>query len=229
MGETIVSISLPNTTNGTVTIRVLDSDRTPGNRDLDTIFVDEIRIRTDNDTNGTAPAQPQNLTASAISVSQVDIAWLDVADQYGYEIDRSINGGSWVQIDMVGADVTAYQDTSVSELTGYEYLVRAFNGSGSSPDSVAASASTPEGPNNVITLTASGYKQKGKQHVTLTWSGVSPTSSVEILWDGNLHDTTAASNNPYDHKIGAKGGAIYDYQVCEANTNNCSLVQQVIF
>ena len=36
---------LPGTLSGTVTIRVVDTDRTPGNRDLDTVGLDELFVR----------------------------------------------------------------------------------------------------------------------------------------------------------------------------------------
>lgn len=174
-----VSVPLPNTTNGTVYIRVTDTNRDSGNKALDYIFVNQLYIRIDNQSGGTPPAKPTILNATAISASQVDFTWSDVDGEYGYEIERSTNTGPWELIDTVGPDLDAYQDTSVSELTNYDYMVRAYNGSGSSPNSDVANVTTPEGPNDVITLIATGEKQKGVQHAILEWTGIS-TGTVNI-------------------------------------------------
>jgi len=37
--------SLPASTVGSVTFRVVDTDRTPGNQDLDTVSIDELLVR----------------------------------------------------------------------------------------------------------------------------------------------------------------------------------------
>ena len=223
-----VSLPLPNTTNGTVIVRVRDTDRQSTHRELNTVYVDEIRIRTDSNTGGTVPEAPILKSASAPAHNQVNITWSDVADEYGYEIERSTNAGGWVQIGTVGTDVASYQDTSVSELTSYDYHVRAYNGSGTSGYSNTLNVTTLEGPSNSISLTASGYKLKGTQHVKLTWSGVS-TSNVVIFRNDVKIANTAVGNSPYDDNTGFKGGGSYEYYVCDKDSTNCSPTQQVIF
>jgi titin len=216
--------SLPATTQGTVYVRVTDSDHSAGNRAQDTVYVDHLYIRSLAQP-GDPPAAPSGLGATAASASQVDLTWIDnAADESGFQIERSSDGASWSQIDTAGADATSYADTTVSPNTIYQYRVRAYNGSGSSGYSNVASASTPDG----LSLAANGYKVKGKQVVDLAWSGGSATS-FDIYRDGNPIASGVAGND-YTDNIGVKGGGSYQYQVCEAGSlTSCSNAVQVVF
>jgi subtilisin family serine protease len=73
---------------------------------------------------------------------------------------------------------------------------------------------------STITLQASGYKVKGRQHVDLTWSGASG-SNVNVFRNGTSVATTA-NDGAYTDVIGARGGGSYTYRVCEAGTSTCS-------
>ena len=221
------SVALPAGLSGTVYIRVTDTDNGQGNRALDTVFVDYLVIRADN-TPVTPPADPSGLSASAIAYNQVDISWTDNSnDETGFEIDRSVNGGGFSLLDSVSAGTTSYSDTSTSELTDYDYRVRAVKGASQSGNSNTASATTPQQPVGVINLSANGFKVKGKHQVDLSWSG-STATNVDIRRDGNLIATTA-NDGFYNDNIGAKGGATYQYEVCDAGTSNCSSTVNVVF
>jgi len=92
-----------------------------------------------------APAAPTNLTATAISRSQINLSWTDNADnETGFRIERCKNANctNYAQVAEVGVNVTAFADTSVNRNTAYRYRVRAFNASGNSAYSNAASAKT---------------------------------------------------------------------------------------
>ena len=133
---------LPASTQGTVYVRVVDSNRSSGNRALDTINVDHLYIRSEMQP-GDPPSAPANLSATAISAAQINLTWTDNADnESGFYIERSPNGTNWTQIAAVGANATSYADTTVSPDTTYYYRVRAFNGSGASGYSNTASATT---------------------------------------------------------------------------------------
>ncbi len=79
---------------------------------------------------------------------------------------------------------------------------------------------TPPPPSGEFALTATGYKVKGWQHTDLTWSGV-VSSDVDIWRDGSLIITTI-NDGFYTDPINQKGSGSYNYQVCEAETDNCS-------
>ncbi|MEJ8567951.1 M6 family metalloprotease domain-containing protein [Elongatibacter sediminis] len=176
----------------------------------------------------TVPADPTNLSANAAAHNQVDLSWTDNAsDETGYEVERAVGGGGFSLLTTLGANATSYSDTSVSELTTYTYRVRAFNGANASGYSNTAQATTPEEPSGSITLSANGYKVKGRHNVDLSWSGAAG-GSVDIYRDGSLL-TTTANDGAYHDNIGARGGATYDYQVCEAGSSTCSGTATVVF
>jgi hypothetical protein len=75
-----------------------------------------------------------------------------------------------------------------------------------------------------MSLSASGYKVKGKHHVALDWTG---STNVDVYRDGVKVYT--ASGSSHNDNIGSKGGATYDHQVCEAGTAVCSNITTTVF
>ena len=94
-----------------------------------------------------APQAPSNLTAAAVSSSQVNVAWTDNSnDETGFVIERSANGGARTQIATVGANVTAFANTGLAAQTPYQYWVKATNAAGDSGYVGPAAATTPAAP-----------------------------------------------------------------------------------
>ncbi len=90
------------------------------------------------------PAAPANLVADAESSSQITISWTDNSNnEEGFKIERSPNGTTdWVEIAIVGAGITNFQNINLNPSTPYYYRVRAYNPSGNSDYSIPASATT---------------------------------------------------------------------------------------
>lgn len=76
----------------------------------------------------TMPAAPTALAAT-LSGATVRLSWRDVAGETGYRIERSINGGAWVQIGVTGANSLIFNDAVVAS-GAFSYRVSAFNVSG---------------------------------------------------------------------------------------------------
>jgi len=76
----------------------------------------------------TLPQKPTSLAAVPVSDSSMDLSWTDNStDETAFHIERSLGGAdTWVEIDMIGADITAYNDSSLTCGTAYDYRVRAF-------------------------------------------------------------------------------------------------------
>lgn len=79
------------------------------------------------------PASPTDLTANAVSKSQIDLAWADNSNnEDGFRVERCTGSActGFAQVAQVGANVKAYSDILLSRNTTYRYRVRAFNAAG---------------------------------------------------------------------------------------------------
>jgi subtilisin family serine protease len=82
------------------------------------------------------PVRPKNLTATGVSLTQINLKWSDNSDpgfnEDGFRIERKKGtSGNYVEIATVGQNVTAYGDI-LSEWGTYYYRVRAYNTLGNS-------------------------------------------------------------------------------------------------
>ena len=93
----------------------------------------------------TIPIAPSNLVATAVSKTQIDLAWTDNAtNEDGFKIERCSGAScaNFSQIATVGANVRNYSNSGLKRNTTYRYRVRAFNTSGNSAYSNIASVKT---------------------------------------------------------------------------------------
>jgi alpha-tubulin suppressor-like RCC1 family protein len=101
-----------------------------------------------NDTDETGlPPTPTGLTASAASVSEIDLSWT-VSGMQTYSqiyVYRSTNGGSYSLIAILGPTATTFADTSITAGNSYTYKVGTSNQAGISSTS-ASSSVDPSGP-----------------------------------------------------------------------------------
>lgn len=123
---------------------------------------------------GSPPFAPSNLTAKAISNTQVNLTWKDNSDgEDSFAIQRcsgscSHSSSGWAQIGEVLADETTFSDTNTVALTTYSYRVFAKNPSGVSPPSNVATVTTLKAPLPKPTgLTATA---KGSHKIELRWT-----------------------------------------------------------
>jgi len=90
------------------------------------------------------PVAPSALSANEISTSQINLGWVDNANnETGFKIERKTGaGGTYAQIATVGANVTSYNNTGLTAATTYYYRVRATNSTGDSGYSNETNATT---------------------------------------------------------------------------------------
>jgi hypothetical protein len=123
-------------------------------------------------TGGNPPAVPANLTATAVSSSQINLTWTDSDIETGFKIERCTGAGcsDFAQIATVSANVTSYSNTGLTGSTSYSYRVRAYNIAGDSDYSNTTSAVTlaapalPAAPTNLSAAVIS------KSQINLTWT-----------------------------------------------------------
>src|SRR5262245_6885824 len=107
---------------------------------------------------------PQNLIATAVSLSEIDLQWTDNSSaEIGFLIERKTGTGSWLQVGVTNADATNFQnDSGLTPSTTYTYRVRAYSPTDHSGYSNESAATTrdpvaPTAPNNVqATLQSNG-------------------------------------------------------------------------
>ena len=97
------------------------------------------------------PSAPTGLSAQVTGSNQINLTWTDNAtNETGYELVRTISGGTALVIDLP-ADTTSFSDTSLASDTEYHYVVRAYTIESQSPDSNLVTARTlPEIPADII-------------------------------------------------------------------------------
>jgi hypothetical protein len=136
-GETVSEYSDTGLAAGTTYYYVVTAENTAG----ESAHSEEASATTEGGT-VEPPAAPTNLSATAMSSSQIDLSWTDNANnETVFKIERDS-----VQIDTVGANVSSYSDTGLDPLTTYTYRVRAYNSAGNSGYSNSASATTEAAP-----------------------------------------------------------------------------------
>ncbi len=120
----------------------------------------------------TPPAAPANLTATAVSSSQINLTWTDSDTlEQGFKIERCDGAGcsDFAQIDTADANITSYADSRLNASTTYFYRVSAYNAVGDSDYSNATSAATqapPMPPDAPADLTAAAASSS---RIDLTW------------------------------------------------------------
>jgi hypothetical protein len=103
---------------------------------------------------GDPPAAPSGLSATAISSTQINLAWTDNSgDESFFRVQRSGDGADFLDIATADADVTAYSDTGLAAMTTYWYRVLATNDNGdSAPSNVANATTDPAGDATALAL-----------------------------------------------------------------------------
>ena len=140
----------------------------------------------------TAPAAPGNLIATVQAGPAVGLTWMDNAtNETGFEIERSVNGGAFIQIATNGARTgtgsVSYTDITVSAGNSYVYRVRAMNGATlASAYSNTATVLIP-GVVNVTTVAPVSGSIAGGTAVTI--SGTNFVAGATVSFGG-----TAATN-----------------------------------
>jgi subtilisin family serine protease len=91
----------------------------------------------------------------------------------------------------------------------------------------SATVSVSAGSTSGITLTATGFKDRGLQKTDLAWSGA--TSAFVDVYRNGVRIATTENDGAFRDDINVRGGGSYTYQVCEAGTNVCSNQATVVF
>ncbi|HMB95387.1 MAG TPA: SBBP repeat-containing protein, partial [Tepidisphaeraceae bacterium] len=174
------------------------------------------------------PFAPFDLSAAAISFTEIDLNWTDpsTTDHFGFEIFRRLGpNGPYTSIAKVGATIHTYKDkTGLLPGNQYFYRVRAFAFGTNSDFSNAAKATTPSAalaaPTDLNATAVSATR------VDLTWKDNSDNETVFEIFRRAVSDLTFAqvatapenATSFSDQTPSLVAGTQYLYEVRASNT-----------
>ena len=145
-----------------------------------------------------APTQPGTLSATAVSATEVDLAWGAATDNVGvtgYQLERCSGASCTTFAQIATPTATSYKDTAVAASTSYSYRVRATDAAGNlSPYTNTASASTPAAPAGLVA--AYGFDEG---------SGTTVSDASGNGNNGTLANTTWAATGKYGKALQFNG------------------------
>ncbi len=190
-----------------------------------------------------APAAPSNLSATAVSTSQINLAWADnSSNESGFILDRATNSTFTAGLTTVnlGANVTSYGATGLSAATTYWFRVRAANAGGTSANSNVASATTPaSGAGTGLAVTYFDNKDftgatvsRTDATVNFNWGTGSPAAGIgadtfSARWTGQVRAVESGSyrfrtNSDDGVRLWVNGQLLINNWTDHAPTNNTS-------
>ncbi len=171
---------------------------TPGTQSL-TVTDTSSKITGTQSAISVAPASPTDLTATAVSSSQINLTWNASAGATGYEIERSLSAGSGFT-EVATTTATSYSATGLASGTTYYFQVIATVGGNSSGASNTASATTTgTGPESI-------------------W-GTSYSPKVNYDYDGAKGQTFELGVQFESNVAGAVDGVLFYKQRAMSGTN----------
>lgn len=172
------------------------------------------------------PVAPNQLTATAISSTQINLSWHDnSATETSFEIESSVGGGSFSLIRTLAANLVSANITGLAPGTVYTFRVRAVSTTtGASGYSDEASATTlalpppPAAPSSLSATTVSGVQ------INLSWTDNSNNETgfkIERSADGvafsqiatvganvtSYANSDLSSATPYHYRVRASNGS----------------------
>jgi len=164
------------------------------------------------------PDAPGNLTAEAVSMTEIDLTWEDHStNEESFEIQESRQTqGNWNTLTTMPADRESTRLYSKTSGTRYFYRIRAVNQYGNSSFSNIAETTTPTLPENPSSLSANGVTS---DEIHITWRDRSDNEDgfyVEesVGDDGNFTQIDQTETDVYEVTIsGCEQFTTYYYRV----------------
>jgi hypothetical protein len=199
------SFPLPSSLQGHVYVRVQDTDRTKGNKVLDTVFIDYMFFESSTAPD-TTPPLITNVASSGVTGSTATITW--DTDEFSSSVVHydTVSGGPY---DFVTSNEDLVLDhhvvlTELSPATDYYYVVSSTDASDNSATSGEHSFTTASGEPELhiaaidLSLKQSGPFTRAVAEVTVLDGTGSPVgdATVESHWTGLTSDTDQFNTAP---------------------------------
>jgi transcriptional regulator CtsR len=182
-------------------------------------------------------AAPSKVTASAISLTQIAIAWQDnTSVETGFTIERKTGTSAYLKIATTNANIVSFTDSKLIPNTTYLYRLRAYTPMSFSNYSNEISSTTPAlaAPTGLKATPVSG------KQITLSWTDNTAyesgyyierklgTGSYAQIASVNKNvityaDTKVTSSTSYTYRVRAFSGSLYSDYSNEASVSAASL------
>jgi hypothetical protein len=175
-----------------------------------------------------APSAPSALVATATSSSQVHLTWSDnSSNETSFRIEVRTGAASFADVGSVGGNSTGAIVSGLSPATLYDFRVRARNGSGDSPYTNIASATTLAGSGPPLSPSGLQASALSATSILLSWQDVSGNESefrIERLVGATFIDIGGApANVTMSTVIGLAPSTLYTFRVKARNGGGDSL------
>ncbi|MHC5211710.1 MAG: hypothetical protein ACYTG2_13405 [Planctomycetota bacterium] len=176
----VQSSEFPMDVAGPIYVRVEDTDRTPGHRTQDVLFVDHMAIVSDLTNPDITPPPPCNDVSADSGDALVSLAWdaAESTDVSGYVVERAADGGPFVTLTSQPVVGTALTDATVSNMTLYHYRIRTADAAGNESIPSPEVMAVPHAGGGPVFLHVSSIKI-GTQSVSSGWKA--GTARVQVL------------------------------------------------
>jgi hypothetical protein len=130
---------------------------------------------------------PTDLRITSLSKTTMNLQWQDrSSDETGFEVWRSVNGGTYGLVASLGANVTNYLDKGLSPNTTNYYIVRAVR------------SGTNSNYSNVATATTYAYQVylnfTATSEAPLPWNNLNAPPQVGFVWNNFVDSIGAATS-----------------------------------
>ena len=171
-------------------------------------------------TAATAFPSPSNISANAISDSEIELTWTDnTAYEAGFKIERDVGSG-FTEIGTVAEDVTEYTDTGLTYGQSYSYRVATFTASNMSSWAMATATTEFPAPSDLSATMISDSE------IRLTWTdntGYEMGFKIESDDGSGYVELGLVGSNVTDYiDSGLTSGQSYSYRVAAFTSANIS-------
>ena len=169
---------------------------------------------------------PSGLSATAISSSQINLSWTDNSgSETGYDLDRANDAGFTQNFSTVNVPAgTSFSVTGLAENTTYHFRLRAKNGTETSGNSNAASATTILNPPTAPTLQDPTVQSNTR--IDLAWTNTATNAasnevdvSTTADFSGGVTTTSVAASQTSFQATGLSGNTAYWFRVRAKNAS----------
>ena len=137
-----------------------------------------------------APDSPSALVATSSGPDSIDLSWTDNSTNETNFLIEMLEGGDWVEVASVIADVTTYTLTGLQPETEYTFRVRATNGTLSDPSN-ETSATTDVQLLPIVTVQPSPRLIPSGSNTDLSVEATGPGTLTYQWYTGTSGDTTS--------------------------------------